>query len=122
MAKPVLNLIVLRAINLADTLKFYQSLGLEFVEEKHGAEPTHYSSELNGVVIEIYPDKGSAPSDQKSASGIFLGFQINSIERTLETLKKLEIVITTPLQKTEWGFRAVVRDPDGRAVELTQRV
>lgn len=52
-----MKVFVIRTNRLPEVLTFYQSLGLEFVEEKHGKGPVHYACESNGVVFEIYPGK-----------------------------------------------------------------
>ena len=49
--------LVIRATRLEEVLSFFQTLGLEFVKEKHGSGPEHYACERNGVVFEIYPSR-----------------------------------------------------------------
>jgi hypothetical protein len=39
----------------------------------------------------------------------------------VQALKAVGTLLSTEPQATQWGVRAVVRDPDGRAVELYQR-
>lgn len=50
-----MNVFVIKTTRLEAVLAFYKTLGLIFVEEKHGKGPTHYACESNGVVFEIYP-------------------------------------------------------------------
>jgi hypothetical protein len=38
--------------------------------------------------------------------------------RSIESLPGQGIQVVTEPRMTPWGYRAVVRDPDGRAVEL----
>ena len=46
---------VIKTAELEKTRAFFETLGLTFVEEKHGKGPVHYACERNGVVFEIYP-------------------------------------------------------------------
>lgn len=49
--------LVIRTTRMAETLEFFQRLGLTFVEEKHGKGAVHHACDQNGVVFEIYPAK-----------------------------------------------------------------
>ncbi len=49
-----------------------------------------------------------------------LGFRVASLEPALEALEPLGVRILTPPRTTPWGRRAVVQDPDGRAVEISE--
>lgn len=121
MTPPLLNLIVIRAADLEKSLAFYRALGLEFQQEQHGAGPIHYASIMREIVIEIFPGKpGSAP-DRRQAGATMLGFQVENLEAIIEVLKNSEAAILTPPQDSQWGRRAVVQDPDGRAVELGEK-
>jgi lactoylglutathione lyase len=107
-----LNLLVLRTPKLEDLRKFYSALGARFESERHGNGPEHYSATLgNDLVLELYPAlDGSAPD-----AGLRLGLSVDDIGETLRTLGQT----ATPRQ-TQWGLCALVRDPDGRTVELLQ--
>lgn len=50
-----INLLVLRCKELEASKQFYELLGFNFVKEKHGEGPTHYSSQGAGFVFELYP-------------------------------------------------------------------
>ncbi|WP_342778357.1 VOC family protein [Streptomyces botrytidirepellens] len=91
-------LVVLYTDHLEESREFYTALGLPFVREQHGSGPVHYSTTLaDGMVIELYPATAKRP-----ASSARLGFTIDG-----QTL-------TPPLT----SGRHVVKDPDGRMVEL----
>jgi hypothetical protein len=49
---------------MEETKQFFQSIGLEFVEEKHGNGPAHWACEINGNVLEIYPEQENKSSLQ----------------------------------------------------------
>jgi lactoylglutathione lyase len=117
MADVSLNLIVLRSANIDAALKFYQTLGLTFVQEQHGTGPIHYACEMGKMVLEIYPAEAGTAPDRKSGGATMLGFSVASID---EILAQLSTTIITPPKDSAWGRRAVVLDPDGRAVDLSE--
>lgn len=116
----MLSLIVLRTAKLDAALAFYRALGLEFVSEQHGSGPVHYSTQIDKTVLEIYPGKeGSAPP-RLQAGATMLGFQVKSVDDTLVSLQSLKVEVISPAKDSPWGRRAIVTDPDGRAVEIMQ--
>jgi hypothetical protein len=68
-------------------------------------------------VLEIYPlpDEGGA-ADATTR----LGFGVERLADVVQALCQPGTVIASEPRQTVWGLRAVVRDPDGRAVELYQ--
>jgi predicted enzyme related to lactoylglutathione lyase len=116
MADVSLSLLMLRATHLGATLDFYRRLGLLFVEEQHGNDPVHYSSSLAGTVLELYPEAAEAQPDNK----VRIGFNVPSIEETLRTLEETGVKVLSPPKQTQWGYRAVVFDPDERTIEITE--
>ncbi|RYE83338.1 MAG: VOC family protein, partial [Myxococcales bacterium] len=61
---------------------------------------------------------GHAP-DRRAAGATLLGLRVADLDETLARLTHAGARVLTPLQLTPHGPRAVVEDPDGRAVELT---
>jgi predicted enzyme related to lactoylglutathione lyase len=118
--KPSLNLLVLRAADVAASLVFYYELGLAFVEEQHGTGPAHYSCEVGNIVIELYPGKPGNDPDRRHAGATMIGFQVESVDRVVGNLRILGAQILTDPQDITLGRRAVVQDPDGRAIELSE--
>lgn len=112
-----LNLLVLTTCGMETLLAFYRTLGLKFAEEQHGNGPIHYGAKCGDLVFELYPASENRPVDSTTR----LGFAVANLDDVIVELQKLGAPIVTPATSTEWGYRAVVRDPDGRAVELTQR-
>ena len=102
------------------TLAFYRALGLAFTEEQHGNGPVHHSCDMGGTVLEIYPGTDGNAPDRRAGGATMLGFRVASIDATLVDLQKLGASVITPPRDSQWGRRAVVADPDGRAVEITQ--
>lgn len=110
-----LNLIVLRAADLGRSVAFYRALGLVFVSERHGQGPEHFTCDVGGVVLELYPRSGSEPS-----MGTRLGFRVSSLARSLDNLHEVGAAVLTDPRESQWGRRAVVADPEGHRVELLE--
>ena len=120
MSAPSLSLVTLRSANMETALSFYRALGFEFVEEQHGNGPRHHSSKAGSTVLEIYPgDPGRAP-ERKSAGATLIGFGVANLDQALTSLTQLGAPVLTPAKESPWGRRAVVADPDGRAVDLSE--
>ena len=115
-----LSLLVLRTTMLVACLEFYRSLGLAFVEEKHGRGPVHYSSSANGIVIEIYPQTQNGVTELGAERTIRLGFTVESLVATLQSLETVGARVLRSPALTRWGHVAVVLDPDGREVEINE--
>lgn len=114
---PSLRLLVLRTKQLERLRDFYAPLGVSFVPERHGDGPLHYAGDLGGAVLELYPlDEGAPSSDPLTR----IGFSVLDLTATLRGLEAVGGKVVSKPRETQWGLRAVVRDPDGRAVELYQ--
>lgn len=97
----------------SETLRgFYTKLGFQFVEEQHGKGPLHYSAALGDGILEIYPLSVGSETDSSTR----LGFAVADFAAVIENLGDLFEVHGS--KQTPWGLRAVVKDPDGRTVEL----
>ena len=109
------NLLVIKTNQLETTRQFYQSIGIQFQKHQHGKGPVHYAAEMGSFVFEIYP-----LADQQALvdSSTRLGFEVPQLDQLIATLSE-DTVLKFPNQ-TDWGYQAIVQDPDGRKVELTQ--
>lgn len=116
-AAATLGLIVVRTEHTARLTAFYSTLGLKFVEERHGTGPIHHSAQVGTAVFEIYPAATTAEVDASTR----LGFRVADVASVVETLRSAGSPIVAEPKAGPWGMRAVVRDPDGRAVELYRR-
>ena len=110
------RLIVIKTLQMDRMLAFYSTLGIRFAGERHGKGPLHFSSTFGGMVLEMYP----ATDSDSVSSGIRLGLNIPKLTEAVESLRSSKTAIVSEPKETRWGVRAVVRDPDGRAVELYQ--
>jgi lactoylglutathione lyase len=110
-----LNLLVLKSADVSRLLAFYSALGITFTEEKHGNGPEHFSAQLGDMVFELYPaEKTSVDANTR------LGFAVTDLTATMSGVQRLGAVVIRAPRRTESGLCAVVRDPDGRSVELMQ--
>lgn len=111
-----LNLIVLRCRNLERSRTFYEHFGLRFAKHAHGTGPEHYAHEDERGVLEIYPASRSADvSDQTG-----LGFAVADLAAVRAELAAGGFAPVT-ITDNPWGTTFVVRDPDGRRVEVKGR-
>ena len=110
-----LNLIVLRVADLARSAEFFAAFGIHFKSEQHGNGPEHLAANLNGITFELYPSKAATVS-----AGTRIGLRVRSVAATLQAIADRGIGQATSARPGEWGLRAVVTDPDGHKVELTE--
>jgi hypothetical protein len=115
--RPSLTLLVLKTLQTANLLAFYRTIGIDLVEEQHGRGPLHHSAQLGNTVLELYP----AQDAHAVNSATRLGFTLAHLAEVIETLRSASTPIVSEPKTTEWGTRAVVRDPEGRTVELYQQ-
>jgi lactoylglutathione lyase len=120
MKAPALSLLVLRTAKMEATREFYRALGLELNQEQHGSGPIHFSCEVGNTILEIYPGGNGAAPERKSGGATMLGFSVNSLDALLSVLTTQATQVITEPKDSPWGRRAVVLDPDGRAVELSE--
>ena len=110
----MLNLLVIRSEDLECARSFYQALGLRFEKHRHGNGLPHLAAEVDGFVFEIYPQSGKPTNNTR------LGFTVKEIVETVKILTSLGGSLVSAPRLTEWGYRAVIKDPDGHSVELVQ--
>ena len=124
---PTLNLVVLRCNDLARSRRFYDALGLRFVDERHGERPPHLAATLpGGTVVELYP--AAEPTSPlpavpaQVARDPRLGFAVEHIDAVVAHIEgEGGQVIVRPADGDDRVRRAIVVDPDGRRVELLDR-
>ena len=109
-----LNLLVLRCADIKRTRAFYELLGLRFQQHAHGSGPIHFAHEDERGVIELYPADTANPADH-----VGLGFTVDDLPAAHA---RFAHAARNPgdIRDREWGRTFVVRDPDGRRVEVKQ--
>lgn len=118
MTEVSLTLLVLKTRRVEQLRGFYQTLGIELTEEQHGKGPVHFAGRVGNVVIEVYPLRNDHTTVDSSTR---LGFAVENLAEVVKALEGIGMNMVTPPKETAWGLQAVVRDPDGRTVELSQQ-
>ena len=105
-----LRILVLRCADIDRSQAFNSALGMVFEFERHGTAAGHYSTDLGGVVLELYPvDTTRAVTGPSRLE--FQGSAYHELDR--DDLPKILGRARVGVE----GLRLV--DPDGRAVLLT---
>lgn len=112
-----INLIVIRTNDIEKLANFYQKLGITFQYHRHGKGPFHYAAELTGTVFEIYP---LLKGQEKPDNTLRLGFEVAALDELIALLIKDKVEILSAPTHSEYGYFAVVKDLDGRKIELTE--
>ena len=113
---PALSLIVIRVADIDRSAAFYSALGFTFEREQHGSGPKHYSTMANNIVFELYPASGRFP-----VTTLRMGFFVSSIDAVLQVWRQSDCKVLSEPKDSPWGLHAVVADPDGHRIELTQQ-
>lgn len=106
----MLSLIVITTKDVGKSLFFYESFGLYFKNEQHGNGPVHYSSEHNGIVIEIYPETNT----NKSENSLKLGFKVDDLQTFKLTLTNRNIPFKDGVDLL------ILQDVDGRKIFVSK--
>jgi lactoylglutathione lyase len=113
-----LNLIVVKTNKLHELADFYTLLGLKFGYHKHEQGIFHYSTQLGETIFEIYPlPKKISEADTTTR----LGFEVDNLDDLILVLKDKNTKIVAEPYETEFGYSAIVKDLDGRRVELLEK-
>ena len=113
-----LRLIVLRTSDTKRLSDFYSLLGLTLEYHRHGNSPYHYSATIGPTVLEIYP---LAKNQMEADKNLRIGLAIDNFERIIQELKSNNATFSTDPAQTQFGFSAIVQDPDGRKIELYRK-
>ncbi len=108
---------VLYTPQMDKVLEFYTAFGFKFVKEQHAIlhsdrlGPVHYSTEISGTVMEIYP--ATLANHQR------LEFLVTSLHELSENMPKLGIVEQQSFNEIpKGGMSTMYVDPDGRKVVM----
>lgn len=108
-----LNLLVLRCRDVERSRSFYELLGMRFERHQHGKGPEHLAHEDERGVFELYPLGAEAVSADQTG----LGFVVTSLDASRAEFESRGFK-PGAVRDNPWGRTFVVRDPDGRRVEL----
>jgi lactoylglutathione lyase len=113
-----IRLFVLRTSDTKKLADFYSLLGLSFDYHKHGNSPFHYSASIGPTVLEIYP---LAKNQTEADKNLRLGFGIDDFDQTMLNLKESQVPFSLEPTQTDFGFMAIISDPDERKIELYKK-
>lgn len=104
---------------LADSVAFYQLLGLPLDQEAHEEAGTeHYAADVNGVHIAVYEATASEAPRWRVGGCTWPGFVVADLATTVAKLRARGVNVLSGPEERPWGTRVVVEDPDGRPIEL----
>ena len=78
----------------------------------------HYSATVGQTVLEIYP---LTKSQTEADKNLRLGFAIENFDQIILTLKELKFPFSLEPTQTDFGFMAIISDPDERKIELYKK-
>ena len=110
-----IRLLVLRTANPKRLADFYNLFGLIFEYHKHGNSPFHYTASMGQTILEIYP---LAKDQLEPDANLRLGFEVVNFSEITHKLKDHEVRFISEPAITDFGFMAIIADPDGRKIEL----
>jgi lactoylglutathione lyase len=105
-----LSYIVLRCADLERSRQFYEALGLRLSVEQHGTGSRHYSCDVGGIVLELYPLAG------KATSGARVGLVVSDLDRVIQAVRSFGAEVATGSSGS-----AMVVDPDGHQIALEMK-
>ncbi|HEY4258933.1 MAG TPA: VOC family protein [Schlesneria sp.] len=114
--QPSLSLVVIRVSDITRSAEAYSVLGMTFQQEQHGNGPVHCSGAVGGTILELYPATERSP-----VTSCRLGFAVACVDDVIAKWRESGGEINVEPTDSPSGRRAVVTDPDGHKIELTQR-
>jgi predicted enzyme related to lactoylglutathione lyase len=91
---------------------------MRFVKHRHGSGPEHFSAELGaGGVFEVYP----LTAESSLTTTTRIGFCVDSVADACSAISLCGGRIVSEPKIGAWGMRAVIDDPEGHRIELTER-
>ena len=109
-----MNLLVLRCRDVDAAGRFYGCLGMTFDRHRHGNGPEYLGAEDAASAFELYPLATGATADTAG-----LGLAVANLAATSAALKAAGFAPGETADRP-WGRTLVVRDPDGRRIEVKQ--
>lgn len=119
---PKIVTVTLESAAPEDLVKFYEALGFPFyrtTQDPELAKPLRdceYTSDEGEISIEIVRVDGN---DQSPASA-GLVVEVEDLPGSIESIPANLLQVVEQPHTVPWGSRCVLKDPDGRLVELSQ--
>ena len=115
MSSTSVSLLVIRSVDIERAHEFYAALGLQFEKHSHPPCGEHYSTIGGDFVFEICRLTTGLPT-----TSTFIGLIVDSIDDAIESARIHGGKVIQKPKQTEWGVSAIVSDPDGHKIMLTQ--
>jgi lactoylglutathione lyase len=120
-----LGSLILFSERVEDVAAFYRALGLPLESEQHGDGPVHHTCSLGPTHFAIFAARSSASAaqtaDHRGAGAQFFGLTVDDLGAAFAVSREHGAEVVQEPKSYPWGRRALVRDPDGRVVELFER-
>jgi hypothetical protein len=117
MTEITLRLLSLKSRQVLRLRPFYKALGVDLHEENPRSWPYYLIGTIGNTVFEIHPLTARCGETDTTTR---LGFAVEDLAMVIQTLQGLGALIDSEPRQTRWGMQALVRDPDGRTIELYQ--
>jgi hypothetical protein len=113
--------LLLHTRRVDEVVRFYKAIGVEMGRKFTHDGLLHVQGNVPGLqqFWILQGDPGKAPKPH-GAGSTWIGFEVDDLDSALQAAGRLKAKVMFT-RKTPPVFRGVVLDPDGRAVELTQR-
>ena len=117
--EPLLSSIVINTVHVSEMLQFYGCLGLQFREKAISKGGKCHQSFIGPVELTLFESPSGYP---RMAPDVQLTFQIKKIDELVSRLTAISGVqcLMDPTLLPD-GKKAILLDPDGRAVELIEK-
>lgn len=112
-----LQSLVIATSQLKDVLRFYENLGLTFKTKKVSLGTEYYWTMANGLEIAFLEKSGMKPDTQPHYT---LSFQVQDIDTKFQLFVSNKFIGILDPTDFKDGRKAIVLDPDGRAVEMVE--
>lgn len=113
--------LILFTERLEAAVEFYKAIGVPLEREQHEGGALHYACDLGPTHFAVFESSPGETPEFRSGGSSFPGLTVNSLEVALEAAKSVSAEVVQEPTEYPWGWRALVKDPDGRVIELFQR-
>lgn len=117
-----LGALVLFSASIERAVAFYRAIGVQLETEQHDEGPPHYACELGNAHFALFPAPMGAAPVYGAGGCTFPGFVVESVAESVNAVRALGAAVRQEAEQYPWGLRAVIEDPDGRPVEVYERV
>ncbi len=100
-------------------LRFYGVLGFKFSQKAVDKGSQTWLGQVGDMSLEVYSIKESL---SKKIPGVQMSFEVDSLEEVVKEFRAVHAQIMMEPMSTKTGLMAIVMDPDGRSIELSENL